>query len=69
MVSESNFVLGINQTSLHSKEDLYMHSTDSQCLCLSLDLDPMTSHSSHESLLLSCHYVSDHSLSNSCLPF
>ena len=31
MVSKPNFVLGIKQTSLHSKKDSYMHCTNSQC--------------------------------------
>ena len=35
MVSETNFVLGIKQTSLHSKEDSHMHTTIWSHTCLS----------------------------------
>ena len=51
MVLEPNSILGIEQTSLHSKEDSYMHSTDSQCPWLTSDLDSTTSCSRHGSLL------------------
>ena len=44
MISEPNFVHGIKQTSIHSKEVSYMHSTDPQYPCLFLDLNPTASH-------------------------
>ena len=69
MISEPNFVHGIKQTSIHSKEVSYMHSTDPQYPCLFLDLNPTASHSFHGLPSLSCHHVSNHSPSNPCLPF
>ena len=47
-VSETGFVLGIKQLSLHSKEVSHVHNTDPpQCHCLPTDLDSTASHSSH----------------------
>ena len=45
-----------------------MHSTNSQCPCLSSNLNSTTSHSSHGSPSLSCHCVSNHKPKQS-MPF
>ena len=61
MVSKPNFILGIKQLSLHSKEDSYMRSKDpEQCSCLLLDQDPLHHAAPMEPPLLCRYYVSDH---------
>ena len=60
MVSEQNFVLGIKQKSLASKEDSHVCNTDpQQCACLLLDLGLQHHAATMTTPLLPRCYISD----------
>ena len=70
MVSEPNFIIGIKQTSLHSKQDSHTHNTDpQQCPCLLSNLGPQHHATPTEALLLPRHQVFDLSSKPCNLPF
>ena len=70
MVSEPNFVLGIKQKSLASKEDSHVRNTDpQQCLCLLSDLGLQHHAAPTETLLLPRCYISDLSSKSNHSPY
>ena len=59
MISEPNFVLGIKQKSLASKEDSHVHTDPQQCACLLLDLGLKHHAATMETPLLPRYYISN----------
>ena len=69
IVSKSNFVLGIKQKSLASKEDSYVRNTDpQQCTCLLSDLGLQHHAATMETPLLPRCYISDLSSKSNLSP-